>query len=375
MAQAGRRWQRSFCPWLREWRFTQCASDPCVFTLTKDVDGISQRLIFGCYVEDLFTLYSQHDGVGSLYHRFTSDLASRWNVENEEPISDLLTVDISADADCVTLWQEKCITHLVETYLPDGVPLSFHKTQAAAADDLPSLVNDALRTKPERTIDDTARQAYQALVGALLYCSIQTRPDVAYAVGLLCRAMSCPTPPLMDAARRVLMYLHHHKAIGLRYQHSPTNDLIGYSDSDWDTRHSTYGFVFTYNQAAISWSSKKQATVALSSCEAETVAASEATKELVYLRALLNDLGFARRTPTSLAMDNKSAIDLPYNPEHHQRSKHIDRSHFFVRERVESFYITVPFVRSSDNLADFLTKPLPPRLFFPMRDHIINVAR
>eukprot|EP00965_Chrysotila_dentata_P219119 6190944-Pleurochrysis_carterae.AAC.1 len=73
-------------------------------------------------------------------------------------------------------------------------------------------------------------------------------------------------------------------------------------------------------------------------------------------------------------MDNKSAIDLAYNPEHHQRSKHIDRRHFFVRERVETHDITVPFVASADNLADFFTKPLPPRVFFAMRDTIMNVA-
>eukprot|EP00965_Chrysotila_dentata_P140730 4652548-Pleurochrysis_carterae.AAC.1 len=74
-------------------------------------------------------------------------------------------------------------------------------------------------------------------------------------------------------------------------------------------------------------------------------------------------------------MDNKSAIDLAYNPEHHQRSKHIDRRRFFVREKVEAFDITVPFVRSADNLAHFFTKPLPPHLFFPLREVIMNVAR
>eukprot|EP00965_Chrysotila_dentata_P004930 161634-Pleurochrysis_carterae.AAC.1 len=73
-------------------------------------------------------------------------------------------------------------------------------------------------------------------------------------------------------------------------------------------------------------------------------------------------------------MDNKSAIDLAYNPEHHQRSKHIDRRHFFVRERVEQHDITVPFVHTMENLADFFTKPLPPRVFFKMRDKIMNVS-
>eukprot|EP00965_Chrysotila_dentata_P121867 4028180-Pleurochrysis_carterae.AAC.1 len=130
--------------------------------MSQTIDGVPQRLVLGCYVDDLFTLYS-HDGAGSLYERFTSDLASRWNVEDEGPISDLLNVNISSADGCVTLKQEKYITHLVHTYLPDGVPLSFHKTQAPAADDLPALVEEALRTKPERTIAETEHAARRCL--------------------------------------------------------------------------------------------------------------------------------------------------------------------------------------------------------------------
>eukprot|EP00965_Chrysotila_dentata_P158439 5233382-Pleurochrysis_carterae.AAC.1 len=45
MSQAGRRWQRSLFPWLLDFGFTQCGSDPCVFTMTKTmIDGNQQRL-------------------------------------------------------------------------------------------------------------------------------------------------------------------------------------------------------------------------------------------------------------------------------------------------------------------------------------------
>eukprot|EP00965_Chrysotila_dentata_P137523 4549219-Pleurochrysis_carterae.AAC.1 len=98
---------------------------------------------------------------------------------------------------------------MVETFLPDGVPTSVQRNHAPASDDLPKLVDAAIAAKnpPEPDLLRT----YQSLVGALLYCSTQTRPDVAYAVGMLCRAMGCPTPSLLSAARRVLAYLHHHK--------------------------------------------------------------------------------------------------------------------------------------------------------------------
>jgi hypothetical protein len=115
----------------------------------------------------------------------------------------------------------------------------------------------------------------------------------------------------------------------------------------------------------------------LSTCEAEIMGTSEASKEAVYTSALVRAGHRARRARRlhhrSLRGHNKSAIDLAYNPEHHQKSKHIARRHFYVRELVENMTINVPFVQSADNLADFFTKPLPARSFFPMRDRIMNV--
>ena len=72
-------------------------------------------------------------------------------------------------------------------------------------------------------------------------------------------------------------------------------------------------------------------------------------------------------------MDNTGARDLAYNPEHHERTKHIDRRHFFVRELVERQTIEVPYVNTVDNLADFFTKPLPPNTFTSLRDAIMNI--
>eukprot|EP00965_Chrysotila_dentata_P093704 3097255-Pleurochrysis_carterae.AAC.1 len=54
MAQAGRRWQRSLFPWLTSWGFKQSHSDPCVFSCERTTDGVTQSLIIGCYVDDLF---------------------------------------------------------------------------------------------------------------------------------------------------------------------------------------------------------------------------------------------------------------------------------------------------------------------------------
>eukprot|EP00965_Chrysotila_dentata_P173101 5712163-Pleurochrysis_carterae.AAC.1 len=77
--------------------------------------------------------------------------------------------------------------------------------------------------------------------------------------------MSCPTSDMLNAAKRVLYYLSHHRTVGLRYARAENMPLAEFSDSDWATRHSTSGHVFMYGSAAITWSSKKQPSVALSS--------------------------------------------------------------------------------------------------------------
>ena len=49
------------------------------------------------------------------------------------------------------------------------------------------------------------------------------------------------------------------------------------------------------------------------------------------------------------------------------------RRHFFVRELIERMELRVPYVNTADNIADFFTKPLEPRVFRAMRDVIMNV--
>ena len=184
--------------------------------------------------------------------------------------------------------------------------------------------------------------------------------------------MEKPTVETYEAALRVLYYLHHHRHVGLRYGASVL-DLSGMSDSDWAIRHSTTGFVFNYSLAAISWGSKKQNSIALSSCEAEIMALSEAAKEAVYLADFLGELGYPAQSTVQLATDNSGARDLAYNPEHHEKVKHIERRHFYIRELVEEQRLVVPYVATSDNLADFFTKPLSAKSFYTNRNQIMNV--
>ena len=166
-----------------------------------------------------------------------------------------------------------------------------------------------------------------------------------------------PTPDLLTEIDHLLSYLSRTASLGLTYTKERAR-LAGYADASWETLSSTSGWFVLWQNAALVWGSRKQKCTALSTCEAEIIALSEAAKDVVYLRKLVRGLGSPEPGPTQLATDSQSARDVSYNPQHHDRMKHVQRRHFFVRDMVESFELEVPFVPTKENAADILTKPM-----------------
>ena len=83
----------------------------------------------------------------------------------------------------MTLRQRGYIDSLVASYVPDGVPDSFCADMTPAASDLPTLVQSSIDSTNAVSVEDVRR--YQGICGTLLYCATHTRPDIAYAVGML----------------------------------------------------------------------------------------------------------------------------------------------------------------------------------------------
>lgn len=59
-----------------------------------------------------------------------------------------------------------------------------------------------------------------------------------------------------------------------------------------------------------------------------------------------------------LLCDNEGAICLSDHNTNHNRTKHIDIQHHFVREHIHSGAIKVNYISTKEQLADILTKPL-----------------
>ena len=176
--------------------------------------------------------------------------------------------------------------------------------------------------------------------GKFLYAS-NTRPDISYAVGQICKFQTRPSKELENAICRLISYLNGRPNEEIKFVRPAsfdpklmTVDLSAFYDAafaDQYDRRSTYGYLVFLCSNLISWCSKTTPSVKLSSTDAEYYALAEVTKEIMYLKQLLETLGLMVKTPILIYEDNQQAIDIANNLMIKSRTKHIDIKLHFIR--------------------------------------------
>ncbi|KAI1000752.1 hypothetical protein K3495_g7445 [Podosphaera aphanis] len=218
---------------------------------------------------------------------------------------------------------------------------------------------------------------YNSCIGGLQYLSINTRPDIAFAVNHLARFLVNPSNEQMQAARQILRYIAKDPDQGITFNRSNNQaTLEAYTDADfaadpstsWSTsvmliRLSYSGGVCLYYGGPISWASKKQTSIATSSAEAEYISQAMYTKQGQWFAQILRDLRMdhiinENRNTAHMYGDNQGALALAKNPHLYERSKHIDICYHFVRDLAEKKRLVIDYVPTIDMVADGMTKSL-----------------
>ena len=184
----------------------------------------------------------------------------------------------------------------------------------------------------------------------------------------------------MKAAQRVLHYLALNPSEQLIFgsaqpkssssSSNPEFRVDIYSDSDWAEeridRKSVSGMALMLNGRIVNWQSKKQSTVALSSTEAEFYALTEAVKEAIFIRQWFEHILRIKTIPT-IYEDNNGAREIADHTTNHNKLKHVDIRHFFVRDHVKAKQVTLKEVRSAENIADIFTKGTTVDIFLKLK--------
>lgn len=347
LKQSPRVWYFTLTTYLKSLGFESLTADNCIFHDNKGA-------YIAVFVDDLLIIGPSKDEIEAIKGK----LRERFHMTDLGPCKYYLGMEVIRDR------QNRTLKLSQRSYL-EKVLRDFDMWDCNKRHDTPIDTHTKLQ-KAEQDYEPKPAEIkwYQRAVGSLMYAMLGTRPDVAYAVSVISRFASKPTPAHKAAVTRILRYLRKTVDYLLVFR-GPLTALSGYSDSDWagdyDTRKSTSGFVFGIGSAAISWSSKLQGTVALSTCEAEYIGQTNAAKEAIWLRRLLDEIQHETANQpraTIIYCDNQGAIALAKNAQFHARTKHIDIQHHFVREKVNEGVIQLEYIETERQVADGLTKAL-----------------
>jgi hypothetical protein len=335
LKQSAHAWNKLLTFKLGKLGWTSNPDDPCLFM--RSVDGSTQFL--AVYVDDLVLVAKDDEAIFNA----KAEIGSLFRTKDLGRVEFILGMSIAYD-------QEGRIMELCQKALIQAYSERF------------KIVDSEKKSTPMKThpgwilntgeCDEGDRVKYQELIGALLYVSQRTRPDIANAVNILSRFTPNPSEDHIMAARRILGYLV--KTVDLRF-------VLRGKDADEirvEAFWSTTGYAIYFGGGLCLWRSQKQNCVAASTAESEYVALSECAKTLAWMVRFLENLGL-KGIPVTINCDNKAAIAQASVAGINNKSKHIDVRYHLVKALHEEGLFDIKYVESQKNVADILTKPLP----------------
>ena len=140
------------------------------------------------------------------------------------------------------------------------------------------------------------------------------------------------------------------------------------NDSDnKDTARSRHGYIIKYMGCPIVWKSQLQHEIALSSTESEYTGLSYALREAIPIMELLKEMrecGFVQkygqpRVYCKVYEDNSGTLEMAKVHKYRPRTKHINVKLHHFRDYVDRGEIEIHSIKTENQEADYLTKPVP----------------
>ena len=212
-----------------------------------------------------------------------------------------------------------------------------------------------------------------------MYLSLNSHPDIQYAVHQCACFTHFPKKSHEDAIIRICHYLQGTKDKGMRFMPEKSLKLDCYMDADFAGLYgvedkqdpvcvkSCTRYVLTLGTCPLIWVSKLQTGVALSMMEVEYIVLLQSMWDLLLMHRILQEEGsalkldFAKPTivHSTIFEDNNGALSLATAPKISPRTKHIAiKYHHFRNSIGESKGILIEKIDTHVQKADIFTKGL-----------------
>ena len=304
------------------------------------------------YVDDILTAAS-----GPVMEGFHSWLRDTWECSEPEVVDDgrgarFLGMEVEKTNGGYSLSQRGYLQDLLREYaIKDHALLPVPKEWCSVDQD-------------EEQVEESDIKAAQSCVGALLWLSQRTRPDLSYAVALM-GSWATKRPVLVGKmARRVMAYLNSTQDLRLYYEFLDQGytEIATYTDASFapQAEKSVGAAVVLVQGCAVAWRTGKQKMIATSSAEAELQAAAEGAQMMISIAALLKDMEVVV-DGERLLVDNLAAICLASHESSSWRTRRLKLRANWLREQVHQGVIEIQHCPGDKMLADVITKPVASR--------------
>ena len=338
--------------------FIQLASDDCVY---RHGDPEGKYCGFGCHVDDLTTIGTS-EGIALL----EQILGNKFEITVVENPTLIMGVQIERNREKGWLLihqRDYTAKLLAENNMTDckGADTPIEPGAAKALMQLPQG-----EPGPRHVVE-----AYQALVGSLIWLMTKTRPDLSFTVNFLCRFLKNPTQAHLDFARnRPLRFLKRTQTMGVAFQASTQKwELRGAADSDLGgdlrTGRSTMGhyLILGGQFGTVLTSCRLDRKISVSTGQAETYALQDLVKDTIWLKELVRELGYGLRVPTPLGTDNDGVWKQSKKAFNHSGAKHYRLAQGYIRQAQLNRVIDVESEDTDLNASDIFTKALSRAIF------------
>ena len=252
LRQAPKLWYQELTAVLRSIHFRPIKANECIFIRSESF-GFA---IILAYVDDLALF-----GSDSLLSVVKKDLARRFNITDLGASEFFLGVRVMNTTTGYHISQSALAHKIIQTAnMCNANP---------AKSPLPSghVLYDPKQERSEQSKMEMLNVPYAEVLGAMLYLSTRTRPDIASAVSMLGKYQSAPEQNHWRMMKQVVKYLIATSSWGIRIDGKNGKAILeAWSDSDWardlHKRRSRSGIVITVNDVPIWWASRLQTTVA-----------------------------------------------------------------------------------------------------------------
>lgn len=378
LKQAGYEWMKNLSYYLIQCGYAQCPDDPMLFSLQDGNNFIHMTI----HVDDFYVVSNNETMMRDL-----KDLLDQQYGEvsiKEDNILTYLGMIITREEDTndITITQPAYVEKLLQqvdlkSIKSVSTPMSIERSPVSKIrSKVRKVKSHAKHNKIVKAKQHVDKTHYLQLVGGLNYLVQLTRPDLSYALSSVAQKCSKPTHGDLQKVLRIFKYVELTKNYGTRFTCDDDYRVICHVDASFNCYidgRGHYGYCFSLGEhsGAFFAKSSKMRLTTLSSTEAEYVALCEASKDAVVIRRMLMFLGCGKRS-VRIYEDNKSCIEMARGNINHKVNKHIKPKYSYSAEQWKSRKTDIRYKKTTEMIADILTKALPTAQTIKLSELILN---